>query len=306
MTPFQGYTPYWLHDEEPREFKFLATGSSPDIDAIGVLELTKDVRIDNSANDQSRKRSSTQLIAQLRPRQAWTIFTDVFPTAQAHSIDLIVMPAKELPFKLLMCDMDGTILVGETLDDLARRVGCGDEITAITDRAMRGELEFREALSERLLRLAGVSVDNAIDVARTAVISKGAEKLVQTANEAGIRTVLVSGGFTPMVEEVARRLNFSSFICNELDVQNGQLTGRLCEPVIDAAAKADALKNECAALGVRATDALCIGDGANDLPMLRAAGLGIAYRAKPVVTLQIPWQINSTDLITAVAALGAA
>ncbi|MBC7290046.1 MAG: phosphoserine phosphatase SerB [Actinotalea sp.] len=188
--------------------------------------------------------------------------------------------------RLVVTDVDSTLITGEVIEMLAAHAGSLDRVAAITDRAMRGEIDFRRSLVERVATLAGLPVGVLQEVGREVELTPGADRLVAALHAAGWPVGLVSGGFTEIVEPLARRLGIRFVRANRLEVADGRLTGRVSGPVVDAEAKAAALREFAAAEDVPLDRTVAIGDGANDLLMLRAAGLGIAYNAKPVVRAQ--------------------
>jgi phosphoserine phosphatase len=216
--------------------------------------------------------------------------------AQA-GIDYCLQPLAHRRKRLLVADMDSTIINVECLDELADFAGKKAEISAITERAMRGELEFEGALRERVGMLAGLGLDalqKAYD--QRVRLNPGARTLVRTmaANEA--RCVLVSGGFTFFTSRVAAAAGFHADRANTLIEADGALTGKVGEPILGREAKLAALKEEATGLGIGLEQALAIGDGANDLAMIEAAGLGVAYRAKPIVAAQADAKVDHADL----------
>lgn len=187
-------------------------------------------------------------------------------------------------FGLFVTDMDSTLIDIECIDEIADLQGLKHEVAQITEAAMRGEIDFCESLARRVGLLAGLRVEALAEVYEERLrLNPGAERLLRTLKQAGIYTVLVSGGFTYFTERLKQRLGFDEAWANELAVQDGRLTGRLCGPVVDAAAKAAHLVRARQALGLRAEQTIAVGDGANDLPMLREAGFAVAFRAKPVL-----------------------
>ncbi len=202
--------------------------------------------------------------------------------------------------KLLVADMDSTIINVECLDELADYAGLKAEIAAITERAMRGELAFEPALRERVAKLKGLALDALQKTYDERVrLNPGAATMVKTMAGHGARCVLVSGGFTFFTERVAKAAGFHAQRANTLLDDGASLTGAVQEPILGRAAKLDALREEAQALGLDADDTLAIGDGANDLDMIKAAGLGIAYRAKPLVAAEADARIEHTSLETA-------
>ncbi|MEO6256860.1 MAG: phosphoserine phosphatase SerB [Sphingomicrobium sp.] len=199
-------------------------------------------------------------------------------------VDVIVQPAAPRRKLLLVADMDSTIIEQECIDELADYAGLKDEIAAITERAMQGQLDFAAALRERVALLAGLPEETiARCLAERVRYSPGAVTLVRTMRAGGATCLLVSGGFLAFAEPVARAVGFDRVRANHLGIEHGQLTGEVGSPIVDAAAKRTALIETRNELGLVASDVLAVGDGANDLPMIEEAGLGIAYRAKPVL-----------------------
>jgi phosphoserine phosphatase len=185
--------------------------------------------------------------------------------------------------RLLIADMESTIIEQEMLDELADFVGLREKISSITERAMRGELNFEAALRERVGLLAGLDAKVLDEVAGRITLIPGAEALLRTMKANGAYCALVSGGFTVFTARIAEHLGFDEHQANVLEVADGKLTGRVAEPILGREAKLAALLRLAARLGLDAQDTLAVGDGANDLAMLEAAGLGVAFRAKPKV-----------------------
>lgn len=221
--------------------------------------------------------------------------------ADAAPLDWAVLPVEGREKSLLLCDMDSTIIQQECIDALADLAGCGPEIAAVTEAAMAGKLGFEEALRARVAKLKGEPLALVEEVlSRTITLSPGAQQLVQTMRQRGATTALVSGGFTHFTGPVAKRVGFELNFGNELHVAaDGTLTGTVAEPILGANAKAETLARLCAEKGLNTAAAIVIGDGANDLAMVKAAGLGIAYRAKAVLRDAADAEIAHTDLSTA-------
>jgi len=198
--------------------------------------------------------------------------------------------------RLLIADMDSTIIIGESLDELAEFAGIRDEIAAVTERAMRGELDFEEALDARVGKLAGLAEDTLAQVIAGIRITPGAETLVRTMAANGAFCALVSGGFKPVTAAVRARLGFHEDRGNSLEIADGKLTGRVLRPILGREAKLQALRELTAAKGISPKDAVAVGDGANDLAMLDAAGIGVAFRAKPAVKEAARFRIDHADL----------
>ena len=216
---------------------------------------------------------------------------------QCEGVDFALTPADNRRKRLLICDMDSTIIGQECLDELADFAGLKAEVSAITERAMRGELDFEGALTTRVAMLKGLGLD-ALEAAYTERISlnPGAQTLVATMKAHGAHTVLVSGGFTFFTSRVAAAAGFQDDRGNTL-IDDGQaLTGEVAQPILGREAKLSALDEFVASKGLARGDAVALGDGANDLAMIQAAGLGIAYKAKPIVAAEAHAAINHTDL----------
>ena len=211
--------------------------------------------------------------------------------------DVIVQPLANRAKSLLVADMDSTMITVECIDELADYAGLKAEVAAVTEAAMRGELDFAGALDARVALLAGLP-ETAIEqcLHERVRIMPGAEVLVRTMRARGGRCVLVSGGFTRFAEPVGSAIGFDRVVANVLEVADGRLTGRVVKPIVGADAKLATLRAEAAALGIGPEQVLAVGDGANDLPMVRAAGLGVAYRAKPIVAAAAGARIEHGDL----------
>lgn len=212
-------------------------------------------------------------------------------------IDAVVQPQAHRRKQLLVADMDSTMITGETVDELAARAGVGRKVAKITARSMRGEIAFADSLRERVALLAGLGVDTLNDVRDNALEPMpGANALVATMRAHGAYTALVSGGFTWFTEAVADRLGFDAHQGNRLEIVDDMLSGRLHEPVINRDGKLRALEAVADACGIGLHESLAVGDGANDLDMLAGAGLGVAFRAKPMVAASAPARIDHGDL----------
>ena len=206
--------------------------------------------------------------------------------------------------KLAVFDMDSTLIQCEVIDELATRAGVGDRVAAITERAMRGELDFNQSLSERLGLLRGLEADTALQIAKNLPYTDGARELMTTLRALGVKTVIISGGFSLFAEYVAAELAMDEYFANTLEVSDGVLTGVAIPPIVNAEYKEAKLREIAASMGISMRQTLAIGDGANDLKMLNAAGIGIAFRAKPVVRSQARYQLSMVGLDGALYFLG--
>lgn len=217
----------------------------------------------------------------------------------ALKIDRIYQSALSRSKRLFITDMDSTIIQCECIDEMAAEMGLKEKVAAITRSAMEGGLDFRQALRERVAMLRGMSVTQLESVYTDRVrLSSGAETLMNALKRSGIQTILVSGGFTFFAERIAQRLGFDFYYANELEIIDGALTGKVIGPVVTKEVKRRLLRYHANALSIGRDEVIALGDGANDLPMLKEAGLGIAYRAKPVVEENIANRIRFTDLET--------
>lgn len=211
-------------------------------------------------------------------------------------------PNMKLP-GLAVFDMDSTLIAMESIDAIAAAAGYGEEVAAITEAAMRGELDFTQALHARVQKLAGVSEQLIFDMCNDLPFMPGADKLIAWFKQHRWRIVIVSGGFTWFADEAARRFNADHVSCNVLEVKQGKLTGRLLGDIVDAAAKKHTLLALAQMYGLDIQQVVAIGDGANDIPMLQAAGTGIAFMAKPALREVADICIDCPDLSLIINAL---
>jgi phosphoserine phosphatase len=221
--------------------------------------------------------------------------------------DLFVLEVANRDCRLFVADMDSTMITVECIDELADYAGLKEEISAVTERAMRGELDFAQALSGRVALLAGLDAAT-IDQCREERVKlmPGARALVRTLQARGAQTILVSGGFLPFAEPVAAQIGFDVAIANTLNIVEGKLAGTVGKPIVDAERKRHELETATQARALTRAQTLAIGDGANDIPMIQHAGLGIAYHAKPKTRAAASAAIDRGDLSTLLHALGIA
>ncbi|GAA0983342.1 Phosphoserine phosphatase [Nocardioides aquaticus] len=226
--------------------------------------------------------------------------------AAAQGVDVAVQPTNLLRhgMRLIVMDVDSTLIQGEVIEMIAAHAGCEDQVREVTERAMAGELDFEESLRERVALLEGVPESALDEVYDGIVLAPGARTMVRTLKRLGYRFAIVSGGFTQVTDRLADDLGVHFARANELEVVDGRLTGRILGDVVDRAGKARALEEFAEAVGIDVASTIAIGDGANDLDMLAAAGLGIAYNAKPRVREAADASVNVPYLDTILYLLG--
>lgn len=245
---------------------------------------------------------AADLVFGMSPDAARAAFEGVFP-----GTDVVVQSLHTRAKLLLVADMDSTMITVECIDELADYAGIKPQIAAVTEAAMRGELDFEAALRERVALLKGLPA-SVIErcLAERVRIMPGARDLVRTMRARGARCVLVSGGFTRFAGPVAAEIGFDRAIANTLGLEGDLLDGTVTPPIVGATTKRATLETETAALGLQPHETLAVGDGANDLAMIAAAGLGVAYHAKPVVAAAAAARIDHNDLTALLYAQGIA
>ncbi len=243
------------------------------------------------------RRLASEAVEIVVPGPAGTLDEPVRAALSPWSIDVAHLPAEGRAKKLLIADMDSTFIHQECIDELGKVAGAGDQIAAITERAMRGEFDFEQALRERVALMKGLDA-GAIETVKQQHITftDGGQDLVQGMRAAGAHTALVSGGFTHFTDYVAGRCGFHENRANTLIIEDGKLVGRVEEPVLGRDAKVSALEEMCGRLGITSGDVLAVGDGANDIGMLDAAGLGVAFHGKPAVREAADVQLDHSGL----------
>ncbi|MDB5680153.1 phosphoserine phosphatase SerB [Sphingomonas bacterium] len=224
---------------------------------------------------------------------------------EGQGYDVVAQPVEHRRKKLIVADMDSTMITVECIDELADYAGIKAEVAAVTEAAMRGEMDFGQALDARVALLKGMD-EAVIDrcLAERVRIMPGAKALIRTMRAHGATAILVSGGFTRFAEPVAREIGFDRAIANVLEVADGKLTGTVAKPIVDAATKLATLSESVLELGLARAETLAVGDGANDLAMITQAGLGVAYHAKPVVADAAGARIDQGDLTALLFAQG--
>lgn len=206
--------------------------------------------------------------------------------------------------RLIVFDMDSTLIQCEVIDELAKAAGVGDQVIAITEAAMRGELDFKESFRRRLALLEGMDESVLKDIADNLPITEGAERLISTLKKMGFKVGLLSGGFTYFAEHLQQHLGLDCVSANQLEFVDGKLTGKVSGEIVDGAKKAELLTNMANQMGIGMEQVIAVGDGANDLPMLSIAGLGVAFHAKPLVRESAKHAISTLGLDSILYLLG--
>jgi phosphoserine phosphatase len=235
-------------------------------------------------------RGNVANIAQLR--------SDFAELASNHDIDIAFQEDNMFrrTRRLVCFDMDSTLIEAEVIDELAKAAGVGDQVADITERAMQGELDFKQSFAARMALLKGLDENVLENIAESLPLTEGAERLISTLRKLGYKTAILSGGFNYFGRFLQRKLGIDYVYANELDIVDGKVTGEVKGDVVDGARKAELLRELAAKENINLEQVIAVGDGANDLPMLSIAGLGIAFRAKPLVKAEAKQSISTLGL----------
>ncbi|MDG2502304.1 MAG: phosphoserine phosphatase SerB [Porticoccaceae bacterium] len=260
-----------------------------------IVRLSGRVKLDES--DQLG-RACIEFSARGEPEDATNLRHSLLELAGQYNIDIAYQEDNifRRNRQLVVFDMDSTLIDAEVIDELAIEAGVGEQVAAITEAAMQGEIDFKQSFSQRMALLEGLREDVLESVAARLRLNEGAEHLIKTLKQLGFKTAIVSGGFTFFARYLQRILGVDYVYANELDIDKGRVTGRVKGEIIDGQRKAELLREIADKEGLRLEQVIAVGDGANDLPMLAIAGLGIAFRAKPVVKASAKQSISNVGL----------
>ncbi|AXA27026.1 phosphoserine phosphatase SerB [Pseudomonas putida] len=260
-----------------------------------IERLSARVALDASTD---KSRACLEISVRGEPTDAQSLRADFFALSAEQNID-IAFQQDDLfrrNRRLAVFDMDSTLIEAEVIDELAKAAGVGEQVSAITERAMRGELDFRASFKERMALLKGLDVGVLDEIGASLRLTEGAEHLFAELKRLGYKTAILSGGFSYFAKQVQARLGIDYVFANELEVVDGKVTGVAIEPIVDAQRKADLLQELAHKEGLQLEQTIAVGDGANDLPMLSLAGLGVAFRAKPLVRQSAKQAISTLGL----------
>jgi len=299
---------HWLHGPHQQRFiitvlgRSIAAGDLARVTAIIAAHDMNIIRIDRLSSQLSTEDSPADACVELAVSGEVSseplMRAEFLAAAQELSIDIAFQ--RESIFRrnrrLFAFDMDSTLIQGEVIDELAKLAGVGDQVSRITEAAMRGELNFDESFTRRVALLKGLPAERVYALLDTIPLAEGAERLIRTLRLLGYKTAILSGGFTFFAHHLQQRLGIDYVHANELEIVDGAVTGRVLPPIVNGDRKATLLSVIAQHEDISLEQVVAVGDGANDIPMLKLAGMGIAYRAKPVVRQSAPQSISSLGL----------
>lgn len=263
----------------------------------GLQRLSGRVALEGESSDKQAK-ACVEFSVRGQPKSSDAIRAELLRLAGEHGIDIAFQRdnAFRRNRRLVCFDMDSTLIEHEVIDELAMAAGVGEQVAAITERAMLGELDFTQSFESRVALLKGLDASVLESIAQSLKLTEGAEHLMLTLKALGYKTAILSGGFNYFGEYLQRKLGIDYVFANQLEIEDGKVTGRVTGQVVDGARKAELLKMIAEKEGVNLEQVIAVGDGANDLPMLSIAGLGIAFRAKPLVRANAKQAISTLGL----------
>lgn len=273
---------------------------------LNIESITRLTGRESLDSDASRSKACIEMSLYGQPTDADSMRAAFLNISAEHDVDIAFQEDSiwRRNRRLVVFDMDSTLIEAEVIDELAIEAGVGEQVAAITEAAMRGEIDFQESFRQRLALLEGLSEDVLQGVAERLVITEGAEHLISTLATLGYKTAIISGGFTYFAKYLQQRLGIDYIHANELEIVDGKVTGQVQGIIVDGARKAELLQEIATGLGIRLQQVIAVGDGANDLPMLSVAGLGIAFRAKPIVKESAKQSISTLGLDSILYLLG--
>ena len=264
----------------------------------GLQRLSGRVPLDNENNGAAERKACVEFSVRGEPRDIQGMRAEFLHLANALNVDIAFQKdnAYRRNRRVVCFDMDSTLIEHEVIDELAKAAGVGEQVSAITERAMNGELDFTESFKARVALLKGLDESVLSVIAANLKLSEGAEQLIHTLKSLGYKTAILSGGFTYFGRHLQQQLGIDYVHANELEIVAGKVTGKVIGRVVDGARKAELLREIAQKEGVNLEQVIAVGDGANDLPMLGIAGLGIAFRAKPLVRQNAKQAISTLGL----------
>ena len=281
---------------EPEHLAAVATVTSEyDLNIDKIVRLSGRMELRES---QQLGRACVEFSVRGEPKDAVQFKSALLELASRYDIDIAYQEDNifRRNRRLVVFDMDSTLIDAEVIDELAHEAGVGDQVAAITEAAMQGEIDFKASFTQRMALLKGLDASVLQSVAERLRLNEGAEHLISTLKKLGFKTAIVSGGFTFFGEYLQQRLGVDYVYANQLDIEDGLVTGRVTGEIIDGQRKAELLRQIAEREGLMLQQVIAVGDGANDLPMLSIAGLGIAFRAKPLVKASAKQSISNLGL----------